>query len=331
VGFYLLPCALAAYYFFAWLLVGRRPDRKAVVVLYQPPAGISPAAARYLYTMGCDGRTVAAILAQLSARRMISITPKKDGAYLKDLTDDGRIPADLPEEERLVFKRLVRWEDSVKLEKPDLGLIQEVEEALQAGPSKRFINPHYAWIVAGLVLTGVAAAWLGLQLGLSGPDEVEALIGAGFSGLTVGMFGAAGAYLWSSNLQAFKLALRGLYHRRSLLLLAVLVFIFPAMWYLLMRTTAPVFASVTLALILVNTFGAPFLRNYTASGNDAMNQVMGFRQFLASAEQDRLDRLNPPDKAVQADEQYLSYAIALDVRERWGDELGVKAMVETAL
>lgn len=122
-----LVLGLAAYYLCAWLLAGRKPRRQAVVVRYEPPAGLSPAAARYVFTMGCDGRSLAAILAQLAARRIISISPGKDGTYLKDLTDDGRIPHDLPAEEELVFRRLVRWNGSVRLEKPDLELMREIE------------------------------------------------------------------------------------------------------------------------------------------------------------------------------------------------------------
>ncbi|MBZ5522088.1 MAG: DUF2207 domain-containing protein [Acidobacteriia bacterium] len=329
--YYLLPCGLAVYYFFAWLLAGRKRPRSAVVVRYTPPAGISPAMARYLYVLGCDGRTVAAILSQLSVRRIISIAPRKDGVYLKDLTNDGETSDDLPAEEYLVFKRLVRWEDSVRLEKPDWGLIQEVEEALQNSSGRRYINQNYPLVILGLIFTGLASTWLGLQLGLSGEDQVEAMIGAGFIGFVVAMFSAAGVFLWTRNLQAFKLAVRGLYHRWTLPLLVVMVFIFPAMWYFLMRTTAPVFSGVTLLLILVNTFGAPFLRNYTVAGREAMDQILGFRQFLEGTEQDRLDRLNPRDRAAQVDEQFMPYAIALDLREGWGDELGVRAMAETAL
>ncbi len=113
--------------------------------------------------------------------------------------------------------------------------------------------------------------------------------------------------------------------------LLVLVFLYPAMWYFLMRTITLAFGTVTLLVILVNTFAAPFLGTYTSTGRQLMDEIQGFRQFLQRVEQDRLNRLNPTDRAVQADHEYLPYAIALDVREAWGDHLGYKVIIETAL
>lgn len=330
MGFYLVPCFVAIYYLLAWLLVGRKRTRQSIAVRYDPPPGISPAAARYLYVMGCDGRTLAAILTQLAVRKLVSIVPRKDGTYLEDLTHDGHIPHELPPEEKLVFDRLARWRDPVRLAKPDQDLMRRITKAVQSGRCGQYISDHHGWVLAGLIATGLSTAWMGFSMGLFGRDPFAAWPMAAFTGLTVSMFSLVGAYAWSENRQALKLSMRGLYHRWTILLLLALILVFPSIWYLLMRTTAPEFGAVTLLLIFVNTLGAPELRNYTAAGRDALGQVMGFRQFLQAAEQDRLDRLNPPGSPVQADERYLPYAIALDVREAWGDDLGVRTMAETA-
>ena len=74
------PTALCLYYFFVWLAVGRPPKPGTIVVRYEPPAGISPAAARYLITTGSDGRTLAAVIAALAARNCLSVEPH-DGMY----------------------------------------------------------------------------------------------------------------------------------------------------------------------------------------------------------------------------------------------------------
>ena len=325
-----LSCALAAYYLCAWFLVGRKPRRQAAVVRYEPPPGLSPAAARYVFTMGCDGRTLAAILAQLSARRVISISPGKDAIYLKDLTNDGIVPHGLPAEEEFVFRRLVRWNGPVRLEKPDRELVSDIEMALKSGPCARYFNRHFGWMTAGFLAAGAAASWEGAATGVFGPGRLENWLVAAMTGVTVAVLAMAGAYMWGSNLQAVRLSLRGLYRRRTVLLLLALVLLFPAMWYLLVRTTEPEFGAFTLSLILISTFAAPALTNYTAEGREALAQALSFRQFLQTAEQDRLDRLNPAGREAQADEQYLPYAIALDVREGWGDDLGIRAMAETA-
>ena len=54
-----MVAVLAAYYVMAWLLVGRKRAVKSIAVRYEPPANLSPAAVRYIYTMACDGRSYA--------------------------------------------------------------------------------------------------------------------------------------------------------------------------------------------------------------------------------------------------------------------------------
>ena len=52
-----------------------------------------------------------------------------------------------------------------------------------------------------------------------------------------------------------------------------------------------------------------------------LDALEGFRQFLVSVEQDRIHRLNESASKPVAEVQYLPYAIALEVREAWGDHL----------
>jgi hypothetical protein len=330
--FYIIPLALAVYYFCMWLLAVRRPGRESIVVRYRPPAGLSPAAVRYIATLGCDGRTFVAILAQLAAYKLLSITsdPERGAAYLSKLQEDRHILMQLPDEERIVLKEIFEWQDQTELGLPEFRLMQKIQESLQKQLTK-YVTRNLPYVVAAILMSGAATAWMCLSLHLFGDDRFEATLVSCFTGLTVAMFAAAAVYLWDSNFQAIKLAFRGLYHRRALLFLFFLILLFPAMWYLLMRTVAPTFANVTGLLILINMLAAPLLRNHTSAGRQLFNEICGFRQFLQRAEQDRLQRLNPADQPMQADQEYIPYAIALDVREDWGDQLGIKTMVETAL
>jgi hypothetical protein len=75
------------------------------------------------------------------------------------------------------------------------------------------------------------------------------------------------------------------------------------------------------ALALVNLIWAPFLKRITKEGREALDALEGFRQFLVSVEQDRLHRLNASSSEPTAETEYLPYAIALEVREAWGDHL----------
>lgn len=151
-------------------------------------------------------------------------------------------------------------------------------------------------------------------------------------GFTVAMYSAAGYWMWDMNRLAIWLALRGLYRRRTLPLLIAILVLYPALYYAIMSMTErPQFIRSTELMILVNGFAAAALRSYTREGWRVRNEIEGFRRFLQGVEQDRLQRMNEPRHEAKFDAEFIPYAIALDLREGWGDTLGVKTMVETEL
>jgi uncharacterized membrane protein len=58
----------------------------------------------------------------------------------------------------------------------------------------------------------------------------------------------------------------------------------------------------------------------TREGRALMDRVAGFKQYLSITEEERLDRMNPPEKTPELFERYLPYAIALDVENRWAEK-----------
>src|SRR5262249_638782 len=80
--YYLICCLLDVpggfliYYLIWWLLVGRDPKIENGATQYDTPPGISPGVARYILTGGSDGTTLAAILADLAAKQVISVQPE---------------------------------------------------------------------------------------------------------------------------------------------------------------------------------------------------------------------------------------------------------------
>ncbi|HVG90781.1 MAG TPA: hypothetical protein VNB54_04760 [Alphaproteobacteria bacterium] len=326
---YALASALAVYYVIAWLLVGRTRSMRSVMVHYTAPDNLSPAAMRFIYTMGADGRTYTAILARLAARGLLEIVPQKNGVILKRSEPDHRAARDLPAEEKKVFKDLFEWDEQVPLRRPDLRTMEKLHQMLEEQLGKKFFTRHIAWVVVGLAISGVAAAWLS-AITLFGKDPADAWMMCAFTGLTVAMYGAFGYQMWDSNRLAIRLALRGMYRRRTLPLLLAFVLVYPALWLLIWHA-APTFAGFTEAIILMNTFLPSCLRNYTAEGRRVRDEIEGFRRFLAGTEQDRLQRMDPIGKPPRMDLEFVPYAVALDLRESWGDELGIRAMVETEL
>jgi hypothetical protein len=94
---------------------------------------------------------------------------------------------------------------------------------------------------------------------------------------------------------------------------------------------SPAFSMSIVALIAFNLIWGPLLKRRTARGRDAMDQIAGFRLFLEKVEKDRLEKLNPVDEQLQLMDAHLPYAIALEVREAWGDHLAQTFFAATVM
>ena len=75
------------------------------------------------------------------------------------------------------------------------------------------------------------------------------------------------------------------------------------------------------ALVGINIAALPALKRETPAGRQAREQIEGFRMFLEKVEQDPLRRLNPSEQLAAGSMEFVPYAIALEVREPWGDHL----------
>jgi len=322
------PAALCLYYFLAWLAVGRAPKPGTIVVRYQPPPGISPAAARYLITTGTDGRTLAAVVAALAARNCVSVEPH-DGMYkLTRLASNSGDEGKLAPEEAHALQYL--FEDGPVAEiSPSMSQENSLRNSryvanIQADLAKRlagiYFTRHIGFVALGVLATFVASFFLAATA--QGRDTSGAFF------MTTWLLFCAlilGAIVETGLLPAWKAVLRGTAGWVKLMpgtaAAGVFVFFFGLLLVRLAQGVSPAFALMVAALALVNLVWAPFLKRVTKEGRATLDALEGFRQFLVSVEQDRLHRLNESASKPTAEVEYLPYAIALEVREAWGDHL----------
>lgn len=59
---------------------------------------------------------------------------------------------------------------------------------------------------------------------------------------------------------------------------------------------------------------------YSKQGRKLMDELQGFRMYLATAEERRFDKLNPPEKNLELFERLLPYAVALDCQHEWANK-----------
>src|SRR5207245_1272479 len=129
------PAALFVYYFVAWFRHGRDPKPGPLVIRYEPPEGLSAAALRYVLTTATDGRSLAAVIAELAVRSCIRVEPQ-DGKYkLSLLMSDRATRESLTPEEKDLLAAL--FEDG-----PVIELTPSLEQRETAQISRYVFHIH---------------------------------------------------------------------------------------------------------------------------------------------------------------------------------------------
>ena len=332
------PVALFLFYFISWLKIGPEPKPGTVVTRYEPPEGLSAAAVRYAVTTGSDGRSFAAVIAALAARGCLRAEPR-DGKYkLSRMMSDGVTEAKLAPEEKRILTML--FEDG-----PDMELTPAMDQrntaqntryvfAIQQELSKR-LDGLYFTKHAGVIAVGVLATFIS-ALALAATAQGRDTSGATFFTMWVLFAGLLIGLLFEvSFLPACKTALRARGGWLKLLPGLAALGIFAAVIVYMLRelteSVSPAFAIMIAALLITNLAWGPRLKRRTAQGREVLDQIAGFRLFLEKVERDRLDRLNPAGETPQLLDAHLPYAIALEVREAWGDHLAQTFLVTTVM
>ena len=305
-----------AYFFLAWLKVGRDPPRGTLVPLFSPPDGLSAAAARYVSAMAFDDRAFTAALLDLGVKGRLKLADS--GPTLIVSRQASTTPLDPPEAgmESALFRGAV----SVPLVQKNHAVLQAAKGALSQGLAGRYAGTIFhwngGWLALGVLLTVVTYALTGIGLVVAlGPDRgVQAIIGlvfASVAGIVVGIAlnaGQTGQSLFSRLvtwvfLGAFAIAFGGA---------GLIAFVGTITGPL---AAAPLLLPAVVLPVLVSAFG--WMRSPTAAGQVLRDQVAGFRHYLGTAEENRLEVLHPPEKTPELFERYLPYAVALDVENAW--------------
>jgi hypothetical protein len=322
------PGLLFLFYLVAWLRIGPDPKPGTVVTSYEPPDGLSAAAVRYAVSTGSDGRSFAAVIAALAVRECLRVEPQ-DGKYkLSRLMSDRATEAKLAPEEKRVLRML--FEDGAVIElTPSMDQRNTAQNtryvaAIQQEVSKRldglYFTNHVEVIALGVLATFVAALWLAFTA--QGRDAS----GATFFTTWILLAGLiTGLVFEVSFLPACKMAtLSGTGWLRLLPGTAALAAFASVIVYMLLELAKGVSATFSImlaAMLLINLVWGPQLKRRTPQGRQILDQIAGFQLFLEKVEKDRLERLNSAGEAPEMLDEHLPYAIALEIREAWGDHL----------
>ena len=360
--FLIFPGLLLGYYVLCWAIAGKDPKIRDVAPQYEPPAGISPALARYIITGGSDGTTLAAVLADLALQDVISIQPQGNTYRLELLQEKIALPAEEATLVQALFSQemqagvvtagfqgeaqptaelrdAVRRISSQQLASRGLAVAAElareprrvvvidpksssqiklaidaIQKSLRRSVQGLYFHWNFSYVLAGMAATfifGLTASFFA-HSPYAPPTflTVWLLLFTSIAGVVMALgrsarpaHPTAGQRVTSIVLLLFFFILPGF---------LIAAFAMPsAKWFVL----------ALLASVALNSAFMVLMRAPTAEGRKALEQLAGFREFLGRVEQDCLERINAPQEKARAMDRFLPYAIALEVKEGWGDTM----------
>ena len=323
---------VAGFFLWAWNKVGRDPPSGTIIPLFKPPESLGPGGVRYIWKQGFDDTVLAASLVGLAVKGRLQIE-NNGGSYT--ITKLENTSQALSASDEMVHNFLPHG--PLSLVQSNNAEIRDVKTKLEKHLNHKYQGAMFMrnlrWSTVGLLLSIVGLA---ISAFLA-PD------GIGFAGTFVGLFAAA---WWGVILLVGWSSLKGIVSSEGIFgkikSLAGLIFMVP---FAGAGTALPIaistsegfssalvwFTAATMMVGLINLIFVYLLPAPTIAGRRLLDAIEGFRLYMTTAEEKRLDMLTPPEKTPELFERYLPYAMALDCENAWNAKFaGVLAAAAAA-
>lgn len=298
------------YYLFSWNKVGIDPPKGIIVPLFEAPAGYSPAAVRFINNMGFDKKAFTATVINLAVKGYVKIEDQKGKNF--SITKVNSDTTNLSESEANTFNAIFKSGLNIlRFEQENhahiSSSINELKYKLQAEIGGNYFdtNSNYLWLGVIISLATIAAmvfinrtpevlffsVWIAIwSMGCL------ALLKQAISSIVQGNF-------WSSiGFTLFSLPFLGAW--------VLVVVIFGASFSLIMVV-------FLVAFLFLNVLFVHLIKAPTVMGRQVMDKIEGFKMYLKTAEQHRMELIKTTKENIELFEKYLPYAIALDCETEW--------------
>ncbi|MCX5702613.1 MAG: DUF2207 domain-containing protein [Candidatus Omnitrophica bacterium] len=314
---------LLAYYLIIWNRVGRDPVKGTIIPLYNPPDNLSPQDVRYIMKMGFDNKAFCACIINMAVKGYLSISEEKGVYTIKKTGIDNSV---LTEEEMEVSRKLLTGYDEIELKNENHAEISKailnLKYTLKKNFEKEYFFTNTQYFIPGLFFSGL------IMIACVASQPTEKMIITMFISFWLTIWTIGVAALLHTLISLWKGFIRAGANKPFLLGGAMMLSIFSVPFvlgeilglgvftYFTSITTIPVLALI----VFINILFYNLLKAPTFSGRKIMDKIEGFKMYLATAEKERLNILNPPEKTPELFEKYLPYALALDVEQAWSEQ-----------
>jgi uncharacterized membrane protein YgcG len=335
------------YYVMVWLLVGRGPAGSEIMPLYEPPAGLSPAAMRHLARMAFDDKTFTTAILDMAVKDYLSIkesggiyTLKRSKASEQALAPEESAAAAklFPKHKRAAHHKHATNDDGdvateVKLQSKNHAIlnaaIAAVKQTLHAAQHKIYFVTNRRYLIPGVILSVAALA------GIVAAETFSLRIALGVGCFWLAIWNVFVVILVRQALRQWKGTRAAgsdpklVKQARSSALFALPFVAADVVGVCVLAWTTSVFVFlILLALVGANLLFHSALKAPTRAGRELLDKIEGFRVYLRSVDGNRLNQLMPPEKTPELFDKYLPYALALDCELTWAQQFS--AVLEDA-
>ncbi len=310
---------VGTYYGWTWHRFGRDPDGGTIIPRFIPPHGFSPAAARFVYLMKYDRTAFTAALINMAVKGTIKIIQLDKDTTIEAKKTDLTV---LSSGEHKIWLGLLEGRESLSLKNENHKEIQKAIKSFRETVQAEYESAYFA-SNKYLFYIGISMSSLFALFGLiAHPDLRIAITSAAVPVILVFLISTLTArYL---RVRDISRALVSSYNAWTDIHIQLPILLILGGFFLIQNLWQGIFDSAYFvlyaALATFNALAYHLLKAPTKAGRAIMDEIEGFKMYLATAEQDRLDKLHPPEKTPELFEKLLPYAIALDVENQWADQ-----------
>jgi len=298
---------LAVFYFFTWRKVGKDPEKPVVIPTFNPPNGWSPAIIRYLYKKKYDEKAFTAAILSMAVKRSLVIA--KDGSKYSLARTNNKTK--LTKEELTIHGSLFSSYAKLTVSNKYHSIFSRAFTKLRNYLTTEWNIKEYFKNNIGYSVLASLFTFLIIIL---------YTIFFGFDGLFVFMFtsifSVVGIFIVVVGIKT------GSGCAKIFTILFGLVFAVPPLFIGLSAVlSSDIISGVFLAVLLAGFFLYMYLiKAPTQLGAETQAELEGFKMYLETAEENRLNLLMPPELTPQLFEAMLPYAVALDIENKWSEK-----------
>lgn len=285
-----------------WFVFGR--DKKTIpTITTRPPEGLDPLEMEYAQIVTITDRGIYAGLLQWVSMDVLEVTTRGERIGMRRISE---LPADAPEHARYLFQELFQKKDTVWLDNFPASVADHKDRILER-VKKRFTGKNA--VVQSDTMNATMAAMALLIIAIF---VIEVTVGVN---VILSVFLAIALFITLALLQNGALGFRSKHDRFEVVFggVGTAVILIAHLVLLQLYTHDPRFLCVFGICFIICIPCFMFMERRV--NHRLYGQILGFREFLETAEWDKLKELSKEDPAYGMD--ILPYAMLFNMGTRW--------------